>query len=187
MPCYINSATPQPPLVQVVEALGWSRYFRQVLGGGEADDKRLNLEAIAHAEGLGLGRATQLVHVGDGDNDCRAAAAFGCRFVGVVPGRTDAAALGKRKLDATSGPFSGPTCGVVNDMVEAGEMLAELLDVKLNLRLPGVTVRPILAQDIGQDAGQHAGHRDVAMPEQGQELRPPGRGGPGWGDLRAPQ
>lgn len=184
VPCYINSATPTPPLVQVVEALGWSRYFRQVLGGGGADDKRRNLEAIARAEGLG---ATQLVHVGDGDNDCRAAAAFGCRFVGVVTGRADAAlpaagSAGKRKRgdatrDATS-CFSGPTCGVVSDMVEAGVVLAELLDVRLDLRLRDVRLERLdvrldarpssVSQDAVQDDGQDMG--------QGQGLRPSARG-----------
>ena len=55
--------------------------------------------ALATIAGLA---PSEIVHVGDGDNDCRAAHEFGCAFIGV-------------DLDGDA-TFSAPTHAVVRDM-----------------------------------------------------------------------
>ena len=71
----------------------------------------------------GSDAATLRVHVGDGDNDCRAAAEFGCRFIGIAlpPARG-----GNGK---PNGGFSAPFDAVAIDMVEAAPRLCSLLGI----------------------------------------------------------
>lgn len=111
VPVFVNTATPQEPVAALVEALGWTGYFRGVLGAPAS--KVDNLAAALRAEGLTSAEAA--VHVGDGDNDCRAARDFGCAFVGVAP--------------AGAAAFSAPCHAVVADMHGAGAVLCELLGV----------------------------------------------------------
>ena len=92
VPCFVNSATPTAPLVELVKALGWARYFRGVYGS--PGTKEAHLEAILDALSLD---SSELLHVGDGDNDERAATEVGCPFLrvaepgsGVAPGTADA-------------------------------------------------------------------------------------------------
>ena len=111
LPLYVNSATPQAPLVQLVEALGWSGHFRAVLGTTEhGGTKAEHLRTIAAAEGLS---PAQVLHVGDGDNDRRAAVECGCPFVGV-------------NADT---PFAGPVATTVDDMFAACDVICELARV----------------------------------------------------------
>lgn len=109
IPCYVNTATPQEPAQRVIEQRDWQSYFRAVLGA--PGTKEENLATAAAAEGLS---PEHVVHVGDGNNDCMAAHAFGCRFIGVV-------------LDGGSGAFTGPVLHTVPDMVAASEKLFELV------------------------------------------------------------
>ena len=74
---YIASATPEDALLRIVAARGWTRRFAGVYGGPRS--KLGNLQRAALREGL---QPRQLVYVGDGAVDRRAAEAFGCRFLG---------------------------------------------------------------------------------------------------------
>ena len=113
IPCYVNTATPQEPAEKLIKALGWSPFFRAVLGAPRT--KVQNLEAVAVAEQLA---PSQLVHVGDGNNDCLAAQAFGCTFIGVV-------------LDEGAEPFTGPVHTVVCDMHQACNVVNQLAGLPL--------------------------------------------------------
>jgi len=75
---YLDSATPTDALERVVEKRGWRRFFRGVFGGPAS--KLDNLRAIAEREGIA---AEEMLYVGDGVTDREAAAAFGCRFLGL--------------------------------------------------------------------------------------------------------
>ena len=111
LPCYVNTATPQEPAERVVTQRDWMRHFRAVLGA--PGTKEENLAAAAAAEGL---TSQDIVHVGDGNNDCVAAHTFGCRFIGVV-------------LDGGSGSFTAPVLHTVQDMHGARDKLFELAGV----------------------------------------------------------
>ncbi len=76
-PLYIDSATPQDALARMVVQRGWSGFFREVLGG--PTDKATNLAIIADREGL---PAQEILLVGDGPPDQRAAQEFDCAFLG---------------------------------------------------------------------------------------------------------
>jgi len=115
IPCYINSATPQAPLEAIVEARGWRGFFAGVHGAtGSFATKVENLAAAAASQGLG---PAEMVHVGDGENDNAAAAAFGCRFIGV-----HAEGGSKRQ-------FGAPVHELVVDMWGAGRVLCEMAGV----------------------------------------------------------
>ena len=116
VPCYVNTATPQQPIDKLVDALGWRRYFRTVLGS--PGTKLSNLAAIAADAGIS---GAELVHVGDGDNDCKAAAEFGCRFVGIV---LDPASGGNGKPD---GGFTRPCAAVGCNLEELAPRLCTML------------------------------------------------------------
>lgn len=112
LPCFVNTATPQEAIDQLVSDLGWGSLFAGVYGAPRT--KVQNLEAAAAAVG-GLPPA-RVVHVGDGDNDCRAAHAFGCSFVGIA-------------LDGGVGAFSAPVAAVVADMHGACAAVCALAQV----------------------------------------------------------
>jgi phosphoglycolate phosphatase-like HAD superfamily hydrolase len=76
-PLYIDSATPQGALVRVVERRGWKHFFRDVLG--RPTDKADNLRIIADREKLA---PSEILMIGDGPPDVRAAAQFECPFQG---------------------------------------------------------------------------------------------------------
>jgi len=111
VPCYVNTATPADAAQRFIEQLGWAQYFRAVLGAPST--KTDNLAAVAKAESL---TPAQVVHVGDGDNDCLAAHAFGCHFIGVV-------------LNGTPNHFSAPVSHLVSDMHEASLKIFGLVGV----------------------------------------------------------
>ena len=81
---YINSATPEAALEDVVAARGWSRYFRNVMG--KPHSKIENLGRVVSHERV---PADTIVFVGDKQLDLTAAVAFGCRFVGVRSDESD--------------------------------------------------------------------------------------------------
>jgi phosphoglycolate phosphatase-like HAD superfamily hydrolase len=82
---------------------------------GSPPGKVGNLERIAALEKLD---PSQIVHVGDGDNDCKAAASFGCPFVGIQ--------ITQSIPDPTK-PFSAPAHKLVPDMESARAPLCDLL------------------------------------------------------------
>ena len=63
---------------EAVQARGWEKHFRGVFGSPASKEE--NLRQIAELEAC---EPEDLVHVGDGANDAKAAAAFGCAFIGV--------------------------------------------------------------------------------------------------------
>jgi phosphoglycolate phosphatase len=77
-PLYINSATFEEPLRRVIERRGWGRYFKGVFGRPRS--KIENLEIILRDT---KADPRQLVFVGDGLADLKAANAFGCHFFAV--------------------------------------------------------------------------------------------------------
>lgn len=77
-PLYVNSATPQIPLRQVVVKRGWGGYFKEVLGGPVS--KSDNLSRIIQREGLG---GKSVLFVGDSQRDFAAAQIVGCNFLGI--------------------------------------------------------------------------------------------------------
>ena len=113
VPCCINSATPVEPLVQLIDALGWSDHFRGVFGS--PGTKVENLWLAARSMNL---LPEEVVHVGDGDNDRKAAQEFGCRFIGVSdsPGGPD-------------GKWAGASFTVVSDMQAACAKICEYAGV----------------------------------------------------------
>ena len=84
---------------------------------GSPPGKVGNLERIAQREKLS---PAELVHVGDGDNDCKAAAAFGCAFVGIQ--------IKMSKPDPTK-HFSASAHALVPDQHAARGPLCHLLGV----------------------------------------------------------
>lgn len=78
---YINSATPEDTLRQIVERRGWKHYFRDVMGGPHS--KIDNLRRVIDRENV---RPEQLLFIGDGRNDLAAAQAVACKFIGVSNG-----------------------------------------------------------------------------------------------------
>ena len=120
VPCFVNTATPQEPIDELVDALKWRPYFRRVLGA--PGTKVSNLASAVAAAGL-ASPVHELVHVGDGDNDCKAAGEFGCRFVGVALDPT----LGGS--GAVGGGFTKSCVAVVADMHAAAPILCGMLGI----------------------------------------------------------
>jgi len=76
---YINSATPEGPLVNTVRRMKWEHYFDGVFGRPRS--KVENLEKIMNAHQL---NKNEMLMIGDGDNDRQAAIDFGCDFWGII-------------------------------------------------------------------------------------------------------
>lgn len=113
VPCCINSATPAEPLVQLIDALGWSDHFRGVFGA--PGTKVENLWLAARSRNL---LPEEVVHVGDGDNDRKAAQEFGCPFIGVSDSQ-----------DGPDGKWAGASFAVVSDMHAACAKICEYANV----------------------------------------------------------
>ncbi|QQG37874.1 MAG: HAD family hydrolase [Candidatus Kaiserbacteria bacterium] len=77
-PLYINSNNPDGALERTVSELGIAQYFKAFLGSSHS--KRENLASIAQRERV---NGSEIVFVGDGEGDRRAAEIFGCRFIGI--------------------------------------------------------------------------------------------------------
>lgn len=86
-PLYINSGTPEKPLITLVQHLGIDRYFkgicgRPVIGSTKIiDSKKENFKKIMKKEGA---EGNELVLIGDGDADKESAEYIGCHFIGVA-------------------------------------------------------------------------------------------------------
>mmetsp|Transcript_16572 Transcript_16572/g.35564 ORF Transcript_16572/g.35564 Transcript_16572/m.35564 type:complete len:238 (+) Transcript_16572:318-1031(+) len=112
LPCYVNSATPKVPLEQLVNARGWGRFFVAVHGAPAT--KAQNLAAIMAQQQLGPG---EILHVGDGENDCSAASEVGCAFMGVS------------SPDGVARAFKAPVHVLVQDMHHACLEICKLADL----------------------------------------------------------
>lgn len=122
----INSATPLEPLEAIVQARGWRDFFVGVHGAtGNPTTKLDNLAAAADRHAL---RPDEMVHVGDGENDNAAAAAFGCYFIGV------------HALGGSQRRFAAPVHELVVDMWGAGRVLCEMAGVP-PMPMPNVAAR----------------------------------------------
>jgi phosphoglycolate phosphatase-like HAD superfamily hydrolase len=96
---YVNSATPEEPLLRVLRRRSMDRYFRRVYG--RPSSKLANLRSIREDAGVPRG---ELLFVGDGEDDRSAAEAFGCHFAGVVrPSRNPFALAPRHQMDDLSG------------------------------------------------------------------------------------
>jgi phosphoglycolate phosphatase len=84
LPLFVNTATPRDAMLPILKRRGLDRFFDGVYGGPAS--KLENLREIAEQVGAPPG---ELLFVGDGEDDRRVAAAFGCIFVGVVPDAGD--------------------------------------------------------------------------------------------------
>lgn len=79
-PLYINSMTPEDELTRTVKELGIDPYFKGIFGTPAS--KIENLRRIAALEGA---KPHELVFIGDGLGDMRAAKEYGCNFLAFVP------------------------------------------------------------------------------------------------------
>jgi len=75
---YINSATPEQPLKEIVERLELSNYFKGIHGSPAS--KLDNLKRVKELEGIDKG---SILMVGDSDVDFFAAKSAGVKFIGV--------------------------------------------------------------------------------------------------------
>lgn len=110
LPCCVNSATPAEPLEEIVRARGWAAHFRAVFGAPGTKVENLWLAART----LNL-RPEEILHVGDGDNDRKAAREFGCPFIGVSD-----------TPDGPDGAWAGASFPVVPDMRAAAVEICKL-------------------------------------------------------------
>ena len=77
-PLYINSSTPDRPLVRIVSRRGWDGLFRGVYGSNHR--KVENLARALRSEGV---MPPEAVFVGDSEVDRSAAACTGLEFIGI--------------------------------------------------------------------------------------------------------
>lgn len=80
-PLYVNTATPTSAVIESLRALQLEQFFTGVYG--QPESKVQNLQHIADREAVPV---TELLFVGDGSGDIRAATDVGCRFIGVTNG-----------------------------------------------------------------------------------------------------
>ncbi len=77
VPIYLNSATPVESLARSVKALGIESCFKASLGSPKS--KVENFKYVSQKENT---TPQEILFVGDGDSDYRAALEFGCKFIG---------------------------------------------------------------------------------------------------------
>ncbi len=107
LPLFVNTATPREAVLPILRRRGLDRFFEGVYGGPSS--KLENLRDIAERVGA---RARELLFVGDGEDDRRVAAAFGCAFVGVA--------------SAAGGRFEQPPERRIPDLVELPRVVDEI-------------------------------------------------------------
>lgn len=76
---YIDSATPEEAMKETAASLGISELFAGIYG--QPTGKSANLARAAEDAGA---TESDVLFVGDGDGDAKAAGEFGCRFVGIA-------------------------------------------------------------------------------------------------------
>lgn len=75
---YIISTAPRVPLLRIVKKRNIKKFFRKIYGG--SDDKTISLRKIVKSERV---NPREIVMVGDGKIDLRAALDVGCYFIGI--------------------------------------------------------------------------------------------------------
>ena len=148
--CFVNTATPQEPIDQVIDNLGWRPYFCGVYGAPatKVENLRRAARAAAPDESPTVLSAGQMLHVGDGDNDCKAAYEYGCRFVGV------ALSVANGGSGAPDGGFTRPCHAIVPDMNAAAIVLCDLL----GLPPPATATSPTADESRASNGGRASGH-----------------------------
>lgn len=76
---FVNSATPEQPLRQLLKLRNWSHFFQDVYGA-EAS-KADNLMSISRKTGV---TKNEIVHIGDQQDDLQATEEFGCHFIAMA-------------------------------------------------------------------------------------------------------
>jgi phosphoglycolate phosphatase len=76
---FINSATPEEPLRQILKLRNWSFFFQNVYGAEAA--KADNLRRISKETGAAK---NEIVHIGDQRDDLQATEQFGCHFIAMA-------------------------------------------------------------------------------------------------------
>lgn len=84
LPLFLITATPLEAVLPILRCRGFDRFFDGVYGGPAS--KLENLRQISAKIST---RPRDLVFIGDGEDDRRAAVAFGCVFIGVTPEGAD--------------------------------------------------------------------------------------------------
>tara|TARA_B100001758_G_C18415274_1_gene619034 strand:- start:223 stop:864 length:642 start_codon:yes stop_codon:yes gene_type:complete len=77
-PLFINSATPTETLKRIIKHRRWSSYFRDIFGSERT--KLENLEAIRDLEDV---KRSDMIMIGDSNDDYFAARDFNCHFIGL--------------------------------------------------------------------------------------------------------
>ena len=80
---FINTTTPQSAIEEILDKLGISHLFKGVYGQGlqgQTSKKTDTLHAISQRESKPI---KNIIFIGDGEGDHRAAAKAGCRFIGI--------------------------------------------------------------------------------------------------------
>ncbi len=80
--CFIDSATPDHEIIEIVKRRGLIQYFKEILGSGRKKD--VNLRYIL--ETYNVDRHACLFF-GDAESDLRAAQSCGVNFIGIVPSK----------------------------------------------------------------------------------------------------
>jgi phosphoglycolate phosphatase-like HAD superfamily hydrolase len=106
-PLFINSATPEKPLWQILQLRHWDHFFEDIYGA-EAS-KADNLKFISAKTGATRG---EIVHIGDQFDDLQATEQFGCHFVAMAA--------------ANSGPVGKVSPLVVTDLWSLPAIIAKL-------------------------------------------------------------
>lgn len=82
IPLFIDSATPDGEIIEIVERRGLAGYFEEVLGSGRK--KAENLGYILEKYGI---RPEKCLFFGDAGSDYEAAMTCGVDFMGILPGK----------------------------------------------------------------------------------------------------
>jgi len=78
-PLYINSNNPDDVLRVTLQSLGVEKYFKGIYGSSKK--KAENLAEIARLESAS---SQEMLFIGDGTGDLKAAQEFGCKFIGIA-------------------------------------------------------------------------------------------------------
>jgi len=82
--CFVNSATPQNEIREIVKARSLDIFFLEVLGSPSSKDN--NLKVLLDAESI---KASKAIFFGDMESDFMAAEKVGVKFIGVGPKMLD--------------------------------------------------------------------------------------------------
>ena len=116
LPLGLVTNKPTPFVAPILASLNIDRYFSMVIGGDDVQNKKPHPEPLLRvAEKLGVAPADMLF-VGDSRNDIQAAAAAGCRSVGLTYGYNYGEAIADSHPDVVFDRFDDllPALGLPN-------------------------------------------------------------------------